>query len=63
MDSCLIVSLRHSKYNMCIKYMPFYTVFITKGHFQIFGEMVQKTLKMKKCHLFLVYHVCMLMAC
>ena len=25
----------------------FYTAFITKEHFQIFGEMVQKVLKMK----------------
>ena len=28
--------------------MTFYTAFITKEHFQIFGEMVQKVLKMRK---------------
>ena len=38
--------------NMCIIYMTFYTAFITKEHFQIFGEMVQKVLKMRKCNLF-----------
>ena len=38
---------------MCIIYMTFYTAFITKEHFQIFGEMVQKVLKMRKCNLFL----------
>ena len=37
---------------MCIIYMTFYTAFITKEHFQIFGEMVQKVLKMRKCNLF-----------
>ena len=34
--------------------MTFYTAFITKEYFQIFGEMVQKVLKMRKCNLFLV---------
>ena len=37
---------------MCIIYMLFYTAFITKEHFQIFGEMVQKVLKMGKYNLF-----------
>ena len=32
---------------MCITYMLFYTAFITKEHFQIFGEMVQKVLIMR----------------
>ena len=45
---------------MCIIYMTFYTAFITKEHFQIFGEMVQKVLKMRKCNLFFVKYVCML---
>ena len=39
---------------MCIKYMLFYTTFLKKEHFQIFREMVKKTLKMRKCLLFLV---------
>ena len=47
-------------HNMCIIYMTFYTAFITKEHFQIFGEMVQKVLKMRKCNLFFVKYVCML---
>ena len=42
----------HNKCNMCITYMLFYTVFITKEHFQIFGEMVQKVLTMRKYNLF-----------
>ena len=33
-------------------YMLFYTAFITKEYFQIFGEMVQKVLKMRKYNLF-----------
>ena len=43
---------------MCIIYMTFYTAFITKEHFQIFGEMVQKVLKMRKCNLFF-YQICL----
>ena len=34
-----------------------------KAHFQIFGEMVQKTLKMRKYHFFFVKYVCMLTDC
>ena len=46
---------------VCIKYVPFYTAFIRKEHFVIFGELVQKTLKMTECHLLLVKYVnCML---
>ena len=41
----------------------FYTAFITKEHFQIFGEMVEKILKMRKYHLFFVKYVCILMDC
>ena len=37
---------------MCIINMLFYTAFITKEHVQIFGEMVQKVLKMRKYNLF-----------
>ena len=37
---------------MCIIYMLFYTAFITIEHFQIFGEMVPKVLKMRKYDLF-----------
>ena len=48
---------------MCIKYMPFYTAVTTKEHFQIFGEIVKKTLKMSKCHLILVNYACMLTNC
>ena len=36
------------------------TAFIIKEHFQIFGEMVQKPRKIRKCHLFFVKHVCRL---
>ena len=38
---------------MRIIYMLFYTAFITIEHFQIFGEMVQKVLKMRKYNFFL----------
>ena len=48
---------------MCIKYMLFYTSFIIKEHFPIFREMVKKTLKMWKCHVFLVNYDCMLTDC
>ena len=34
------------------------TTTITKEHFQIFGEMVQKVLKMRKCNLFF-YQICL----
>ena len=44
-------------------YMLFYTVFITKEHFQIFGEMVQKVLIMRKYNLIFVKYVCMLTDC
>ena len=48
---------------MCIIYMLFYTAFTTKEHFQIFGEMVQKVLEMRKYNLFFVKYVCMLTDC
>ena len=48
---------------MCIIYMLFDTAFITKVHFQIFGEMVLKVLKMRKYNLFFVKYVCMLTDC
>ena len=47
---------------MCVKYMLFYTAFTTE-HFQIFGEIVQKTLKISKCYLILVNYVCVLTYC
>ena len=40
--------------------MLFYTVFTIKEHIQIFLRNVPKTLKMRKCHLFLANYVCML---
>ena len=51
---------------MCITYMLFYTAFVTKQHFQIFGEMVQKVLKMRKYNFFFFFfvkYVCMLTDC
>ena len=42
------------------KYILFNIEFIIKEHFQIFGEMVQKPWEIRKCHLFFVEHVCML---
>ena len=46
----VVIKPRTHKYNMCIIYMTFYTAFVTKEHFQFFGEMVQKVLKMRKCN-------------
>ena len=40
-----MLSLGHSKYSMCIKYLLFYTVFKIKEDFQIFREMVKKKKK------------------
>ena len=57
------LSQGQSKYNMHITYMLFYTAFITKEHFQILGEMVQKMLKVRKYYLFFVRYVCMLTDC
>ena len=54
---------RHNKYNMGIINMLFYTAFITKERFQIFGEMVQKVLNLRKYNLFFVKYVCMLTDC
>ena len=46
-----------------MKYICYFTVFIIKDQFQIFGEMVQKPWKISKYHLFYVKHVCMLTDC
>ena len=50
--------------NLCEPiHIDFHTHSVLNEHFQIFGEMVQKPWKIRKCHLFFVKHVCMLIDC
>ena len=56
--------LSQSKYSMCINiYATLHSFYYNKNIFQIFTELVQKTMKMRKCHLVLVNCVSMLSDC
>ena len=46
-------STKTGSLTICTKCILLYTAFIIKEHFQIFGEMVQKALEIRKCPLFI----------